>query len=104
MVATFHWGVELARRPDGRQRGFANAALAAGADAVIGAHPHVLQPIEKRRGRKLVAFSLGNFVFAAQSPGTTRTGILNLRLSARGIEGSSFRHAHIDGVRPRLLR
>jgi poly-gamma-glutamate capsule biosynthesis protein CapA/YwtB (metallophosphatase superfamily) len=102
VVATFHWGVELARRPDGRQRGFANAALAAGADAVIGAHPHVLQPTEKRRGRRLVAFSLGNFVFAAQSAGTTETGILKLRLSGRGIESSRFIRAHIDGVRPRL--
>ena len=37
---------------DGRQRAFAQTALAAGADAVIGAHPHVLQPIERRSGRR----------------------------------------------------
>jgi poly-gamma-glutamate synthesis protein (capsule biosynthesis protein) len=104
VIATFHWGVERSTNPDGRQRGFANAALGAGADAVIGAHPHVLQPTEKRRGRRLVAFSLGNFVFGAHSPGTSSTGILKLRLSARGIESSRFIRAHIDGVRPRLLR
>ncbi len=104
VIATFHWGVELARSPDGRQRAFGNAAIAAGADAVIGAHPHVLQPIERRSGRRLVAWSLGNFVFAARSAGTTSTGILELRLSSRGIESSRFRRAHIDGVRPRLLR
>lgn len=104
VVATFHWGVERNGRPEGYQRSLANTALASGADAVIGAHPHVLQPIERRRGRKLVAFSLGNFVFAANSPGTTRTGILRLSLSTRGVEGARFVRAHIQGVRPVLDR
>ena len=102
VIATFHWGVERAVRENGRQRAFAAAALRAGATAVIGAHPHVLQPI-RRSGRKLVAFSLGNFVFGAASPVTTRTGILRLRLSARGVEGSRFLPARIEGTRPRLL-
>lgn len=102
VIATFHWGVERARRPDGRQRAFARAALLAGADAVIGAHPHVLQPIE-RRGRAVVAYSLGNFVFGAGSPGTTSTGILKLRLSARGVEGVRFLRARISGTRPELV-
>lgn len=102
VVATFHWGVERDGRPEGYQRSLANTALAAGADAVVGAHPHVLQPIERRRGRKIVAFSLGNFVFASNSPGTTRTGILRLGLSKRGIEGARFVRARIAGVRPVL--
>jgi Bacterial capsule synthesis protein PGA_cap len=103
VIATFHWGVERAGSENGRQRAFASAALRAGAAAVIGAHPHVLQPI-RRRGRKLVSYSLGNFVFGASSPATTRTGILRLRLSARGVEGSRLRPAVIEDTRPRLLR
>jgi poly-gamma-glutamate synthesis protein (capsule biosynthesis protein) len=102
VIATFHWGVERALREDARQRAFAAAALGAGATAVIGAHPHVLQPI-RRIGHRLVAYSLGNFVFAAASPATTRTGILTLRLSARGVEGSRLAPAVIEGTRPRLL-
>jgi poly-gamma-glutamate capsule biosynthesis protein CapA/YwtB (metallophosphatase superfamily) len=102
VVATFHWGVELAPREDARQRAFASAALRAGATAVIGAHPHVLQPI-RRIGGRLIAYSLGNFVFSAGSPATTRTGILRLRLSARGVEGSRLAPAVIEGTRPRLL-
>jgi poly-gamma-glutamate capsule biosynthesis protein CapA/YwtB (metallophosphatase superfamily) len=102
VIATFHWGVERAPREDARQRAFAAAALRAGATAVIGAHPHVLQPI-RRSGRRLVAYSLGNFVFSAASPGTTRTGILRLRLSTRGVEGSRLAPAVIEGTRPRLL-
>ena len=103
VIATFHWGVERATVENGRQRGFAAAALRAGATAVIGAHPHVLQPIRRNGARRLVAYSLGNFVFGAASPGTTRTGILRLRLSRRGVEGSRFQPAVIETTRPRLL-
>ena len=99
VVATFHWGIELQTHPTERQRALARAALAAGADAVIGAHPHVLQPTE-RAGRRLTAYSLGNFVFSAHSPGTTATGILHLRLSARGVEAARMQRARIEGVRP----
>ena len=103
VIATFHWGVERAAVEDARQRAFATEALAAGATAVIGAHPHVLQPIRKVGARRLVAYSLGNFVFGAGSPGTTSTGILELKLSTRGVEGSRFRRAVIEATRPRLL-
>ncbi len=103
VIATFHWGIERATSEDGRQRGFADIALQAGASAVIGAHPHVLQPI-RARGRRPVAYSLGNFVFGAGSPGTTRTGILRLRLSRRGVEASRLLPARIVNTRPLLLR
>jgi poly-gamma-glutamate synthesis protein (capsule biosynthesis protein) len=103
VIATFHWGVERATTEDGRQRAMAATALAAGADAVIGAHPHVLQPI-RTESRRLVAYSLGNFVFGAASPGTASTGILRLKLSARGVEGHRLAPAVIEASRPRLLR
>ncbi len=102
VIATFHWGIERATVEDGRQRAFAAEALAAGATAVIGAHPHVLQPIRSGGPRRLVAYSLGNFVFGAGSPGTTSTGILELRLSTRGVEASRFRRAVIEATRPVL--
>jgi capsule synthesis protein PGA_cap len=101
VIASFHWGVERETHPTGRQRALARSALAAGAGAVIGAHPHVLQPIRKR-GRKLIAYSLGNFVWSAGSGVTARTGILRLRLSRRGVERSTFLHARIAGTRPGL--
>jgi hypothetical protein len=102
VVATFHWGIERHGSPSGRQVALARAALRAGADAVIGGHPHVLQPIRRHRHR-LLAYSLGNFVFSASSPGTTRTGILKLRLSTRGVEGARFRRAVIRDSRPALI-
>jgi hypothetical protein len=104
VVATFHWGVERATTEDPRQRAFAATALAAGADAVIGAHPHVLQPIRAAGRHRLVAYSLGNFVFGASSSVTSRTGILRLKLSTRGVEGHRLVPAVIEGTRPRLTR
>ena len=103
VVATFHWGVERSHSPTARQRQFARIALRAGADAVIGAHPHVLQP-RRQTGRRLVAYSLGNFVWSAGSAATARTGILRLQLSARGVERVRFLRAQIVSAQPRLAR
>ena len=103
VVAYFHWGIERATSPNLRQRSLAQIALDAGAHVVLGSHPHVLQPIEQTR-KRLVAWSLGNFVFAAHSPGTERTGILRLKLGAHGVIGRAFRRARIHGVQPRLVR
>jgi poly-gamma-glutamate synthesis protein (capsule biosynthesis protein) len=101
VVVWFHWGIERMTVPDSRQRELADAAVAAGAKLVLGAHPHVLQPIE-RRGRALVAWSLGNFVFTAQSPGTQRTGILETRIGAAGVLGYRLRPVTIVDSRPVL--
>jgi len=48
--------------PTEKQKSFAQAAIAAGADLVIGHHPHVVEPVEKYQG-KYILYSLGNFVF-----------------------------------------
>ena len=71
VVVWFHWGQELEPSPNGRQQALATATLHAGASVVLGAHPHVLQPVS-REGRKLVAWSLGNFVFPSGRPQTTK--------------------------------
>ena len=76
-------------------------AVRAGAQVVIGAHPHTLQPI-RRQGGAIVAYSLGNFVFGAQSPETTTTGILELDLTAEGVAKGNWRAARIQGGRPLL--
>jgi poly-gamma-glutamate capsule biosynthesis protein CapA/YwtB (metallophosphatase superfamily) len=102
VVVYFHWGIELDRTPSLRQRRLARVALRAGATVVLGAHPHVLQPRE-RRGSRFVAWSLGNFVFAWNSPGTNRTGILRLGLGRSGVVSSRFLRARINWVQPRLL-
>ncbi|MCC5988079.1 MAG: CapA family protein [Pararhodobacter sp.] len=60
-----HWGVEYSHHPIARQRALARDLIAAGAMAVIGTHPHVVQPFETYpgpMGTGFVAYSTGNFV------------------------------------------
>jgi len=58
-----HWGIEKDTMPQQYQRDLARAYIDAGADAVIGAHPHVMQGFEFYKG-KPIAYSLGNFLFS----------------------------------------
>jgi poly-gamma-glutamate capsule biosynthesis protein CapA/YwtB (metallophosphatase superfamily) len=103
VVATFHWGVEKAATESGSQQALAAAAAAAGAQLVIGAHPHVLQPL-RRQGSALVAYSLGNFVFGAVSAETTATGILETDLTSEGVAAARWRKGTISAGRPELAR
>jgi poly-gamma-glutamate capsule biosynthesis protein CapA/YwtB (metallophosphatase superfamily) len=101
VVATFHWGIEKAPYETADQAELARIAADAGAQLVIGAHPHVLQPM-RRTGAALVAYSLGNFVFGAQSSETAATGVLVTDLSAEGVTGARWRPGTISGGRPIL--
>ena len=57
-----HWGIERENMPEDYQRQLGKAYIDAGADIVIGAHPHVLQGIEYYNGKPIV-YSLGNYIF-----------------------------------------
>jgi poly-gamma-glutamate synthesis protein (capsule biosynthesis protein) len=100
-VCFFHWGVELHPLPDSRQQELAAACLRAGASLVLGAHPHVFGPIVRPSRHTLVAWTLGNFVFPSGAA-TARTGILEVRLGADGVEGYRKRPVTIEGFRPVL--
>jgi poly-gamma-glutamate synthesis protein (capsule biosynthesis protein) len=69
VIAMLHFGTEYERHENAYQRETAARLLAGGVDAIIAAHPHVVQPIEKitveRNGQPftgVVAYSLGNFI------------------------------------------
>lgn len=67
IVVCPHWGNEYRTLPNAGQKRLADALVAAGAHLVIGAHPHVIQPIEARKDsvgeiKAVVAYSLGNFI------------------------------------------
>ena len=66
VIVSFHWGVEGLNVPTDDQRTMARAVIDAGADLVLGHHPHVLQGIETYQGKHIV-YSLGNFVFGGHS-------------------------------------
>lgn len=63
LVVVFpHWGLEYHTQPSDRQKQLARTMIDAGADLVVGSHPHVTEGAEYYKG-KLIVYSLGNFVF-----------------------------------------
>lgn len=64
-----HWGIERNTEPESYQRTLGQQYIDAGADLVIGSHPHVLQGIEYYKEKPIV-YSLGNFVFGSSIPKT----------------------------------
>lgn len=75
VVFTMHAGVEYATSSSARQRQIARAAIDAGADAVIGHHPHVIQNEEIYKG-KPIFYSLGNFIFDQDLSPATQRGLV----------------------------
>lgn len=69
VVVYVHWGIERNTTPEEYQRNMGRQYIDAGADLVIGSHPHVLQGIEYYQGKPIV-YSLGNFIFGSSIPKT----------------------------------
>ena len=78
VIPVMHWGWEYEPLASKRQRELARVMIDAGADAVVGGHPHVTQDTGQYRGRPII-YSLGNFVFDGFTDADTTTGWL-LRL------------------------
>jgi len=74
VIVSLHAGTEYTDTPNDLQVNFAHAAVDAGADLIIGHHPHVVQPLEQYRG-KYIFYSLGNFVFDQPQKRETREGL-----------------------------
>lgn len=80
LLVYVHWGEERMELPEDYQRTMARQYIDAGADAVIGSHPHVMQGLEYYKG-KLIAYSLGNYIF---TPRTGDGAMLKLTFSKQG--------------------
>jgi poly-gamma-glutamate synthesis protein (capsule biosynthesis protein) len=80
VVVYVHWGKERVHEPVEYQKNLAKIYIDAGADAVIGCHPHVMQGIEFYKG-KTIAYSLGNYWFNASK---RESGLLKIYLNPDG--------------------
>ncbi|MFA6897089.1 MAG: CapA family protein [Patescibacteria group bacterium] len=74
-VVSMHMGEEYQTQPNAAQKNFARAAVDAGADLVVGHHPHVVETFEKYNGGYII-YSLGNFVFDQMWSEETRLGAI----------------------------
>lgn len=84
VVVLVHWGVERMSLPEKYQQQLGRQYIDAGADLVVGSHPHVLQGFETYKG-KWIAYSLGNFIFTVgRHAATAQTAILEADCGAMG--------------------
>jgi len=107
VVTMVHWGVEYAAEPSLRQRVWAARLVAAGADLVLGAHPHVLQPAVPLAagGRSgFVAYSLGNLLFDGPADPALNSGaVLRILLDRAGVALVAVAPIATAGGRPQPL-
>ena len=82
VIVFMHWGTEGQSVTTARQRSLARQLVRAGADVIVGAHPHCVQPLDVCGGCP-VAFSLGNLVFDGGLPGSAwnRGALMELKLT-----------------------
>ncbi|MDO8263897.1 MAG: CapA family protein [Gallionella sp.] len=88
VLVSFHWGQEGKTILRDYQTRLGHVAIDAGASAVIGHHPHILQGIEQYKDG-IILYSLGNFTFGSYSMNSARSAVAQLR----------FRNARLQSVR-----
>ena len=95
VIPFMHWGEE--HEPvSARQKHLARQMIDAGADVIVGSHPHCTQGAEYYKG-KLIVYSLSDFVFDGFAEGPSRYGwLLRLRLDRHGLSTWDTVVSHVD--------
>lgn len=99
VVVVMHWGIEGNPCPSPVQQKLGRILVDAGATAVLGAHPHILQPVvpvTTPTGDAVIAYSLGNFIWDPRSGATGETGVLELRFDGPRLVGIFFAPHRLD--------
>ncbi len=103
VVVSYHWGVELATCPNGDQVSLAQLSIDSGADLVLGHHPHVVQGFQVYKNR-LIAYSLGNFIFYPPREISSKTLLLSVLLDRNGVIQAKVLPVQIRSCRPIPMR
>ena len=75
VIVSYHWGVEYTDVPSQRQIDLAHITIDAGADLILGNHPHWIQPIELYKD-KFIIYAHGNFIFDQEWSAETKLGVV----------------------------
>ncbi len=105
VVVFCHWGVEYAPQPTEAQKELAHQFVDAGADLVIGSHPHVIQLSEEYNG-KMIYYSLGNFIFDQYFNENVRNGlgvVVKINKTTKQLQFNDV-HFYLDSNGQTLLR
>lgn len=85
VVVFVHWGTEMQPTPTATQVRQAHKIVDAGANAIVGHHPHVVQTVERFKGR-YIFYSLGNFIFDCSKPPSNQGVVAKFTISNGEIE------------------
>lgn len=99
VVVYLHWGIENENCPTSEMAELATALDAAGADAIVGTHAHLLLGagyLDRPGSTAFVAYGLGNFLWWRSSPASDDTGVLTLTVEDGAVITSVFSPATID--------
>lgn len=99
VVVYIHWGTEKTDQPDWSQPGMAKSLAEAGADLIIGDHPHVLQPLANVEGVPTV-YSLGNYWFNSS---TLNTCLVKVKVKDGEMQSFQFLPARQSNCYTQLL-
>ncbi|MDQ7794266.1 MAG: CapA family protein [bacterium] len=102
VIAAFHWGDEYVNYPNADQLRMGRHAVEAGADIVLGSHPHAVQGFELYQGG-FIAYSLGNFIMDQRKPIQVESMILEIEFTSSGIRQVRVLPARIEEHRPAIL-
>jgi poly-gamma-glutamate synthesis protein (capsule biosynthesis protein) len=100
-LVSMHWGIENEPPPTERQVSEGRAIIDAGADVVLGGHPHIIQGIEFYGGG-LINYSFGNFVFSPGADTGNDTYILHLTLTPDGVVDVAAVPVRLHNAAPQL--
>lgn len=90
VIILLHAGTEYENQPNKQQIAFAHAAIDAGADLIVGHHPHWVQQVEQYNGKTII-YSLGNLVFDQMwSTETTEGALASVKITNKQISGISY--------------
>jgi poly-gamma-glutamate synthesis protein (capsule biosynthesis protein) len=95
IIVSFHWGNETDSSLQSYEREYAKKAIDAGADMVIGGHPHVLQGIEIYNS-KLIAYSMGDFISSGGNGTTGSAFILKTTVTGGSLAGAEIIPVIVD--------
>jgi poly-gamma-glutamate synthesis protein (capsule biosynthesis protein) len=96
VIPFMHWGWENEMTANKRQRELARIMIDAGADAVIGGHPHVIQDTETYKGKPII-YSIGNFMIdAVDNEAQTLGWAIRLHIDQYGVKAWDTRMAKLN--------
>jgi poly-gamma-glutamate synthesis protein (capsule biosynthesis protein) len=104
VIPYFHWGIEYTKDPTQYQQQISHTAIDAGADIVLGSHPHWVQAMESYKG-KLIVYALANFIFDQDWSEATQEGFM-IHLYWRGTTLAGIRFVPtliMDRCQPNIM-